>query len=149
MGDRFRRDNAAPGANGLLNYGYAILRSAVARSVMAAGLHPTLGMHHANQNNPMCLVDDLMEPFRPVADVAVVRLIRDGVEDVTGNAKHILASILTLDMATASGTTPLATCAHRLAISVAQSYEIGKPKLDLPLSPLPLEFGITSTGADM
>lgn len=141
MGDDFRRDVGRPGVNGLLNYGYAILRSAVARSVMAAGLHPTLGIHHENRGNPMCLVDDLMEPFRPVVDVAVFRLCADGIDEVTREAKHRLAEVTSLDMATGAGTSPMATCAHRLALSVAQSFETGAANLDLPLSPLPLEFG--------
>lgn len=68
FGNEFRRDTAGGGVNGLLNYGYAILRSGVARAVMAAGLHPGLGVHHSNRSNPMCLVDDLMEPFRPLVD---------------------------------------------------------------------------------
>lgn len=148
MGADFRRDTAAPGVNGMLNYGYAILRSAVARSVMAAGLHPTLGIHHGNQNNPMCLVDDLMEPFRPVVDIAVMRLVRNGTGEVTSEVKHALASLLSQDMATDAGTTPLVTCAHRLAASVAKSYETGTPALDLPHSPLPLEFAASSVRAE-
>ena len=140
MGSSFRRDAAQPGPNGMLNYGYTILRSAVARAVMAAGLHPTIGIHHENRGNPMCLVDDLMEPFRPVVDVAVVRLMAEGIEDVTPEAKHRLVGLLSLDMATNAGTTPLATCTYRLALSVARSFETGSAALDLPLSPLALEF---------
>lgn len=147
MGEAFRRDVGQPGANGLLNYGYTILRSTVARSVMAAGLHPTLGIHHENRGNPMCLVDDLMEPFRPVVDVAVFRLLADGVDDVTRDAKYRLAALPALDMATSIGTTPLNTCAHRLAASVARSFETGSADLDLPLSPLPLEFAGTPSRA--
>ena len=146
MGPDFRRDADAPGVNGLLNYGYAILRSAVARSVLAAGLHPTLGLFHGNQYNPMGLVDDLMEPFRPIVDLAVVRLRDGGTVEVDADAKHRLAGLLALDMHTAAGTTPLSTCAHRLAASVARSFEEGKPSLDLPLSPLPLEFGFARGG---
>lgn len=148
MGAEFRRDPDLPGTNGMLNYGYAILRSAVARSVMAAGLHPTIGIHHENRGNPMCLVDDLMEPFRPVVDVAVFRLLGEGepgtTPDVTPEVKRRLAAILTLDMATRAGTTPLATCAHRLALSVARAFETGDATIDLPLSPMPLEFGSTA-----
>jgi CRISP-associated protein Cas1 len=58
FGDDFRRDQQGSGVNGLLNYGYTILRSAMARAVVAAGLHPTLGIHHQNEGNPMRLVDD-------------------------------------------------------------------------------------------
>ena len=67
-----------PGAedpiNSHLNYGYAILRSLVARSLCASGLHPSLGIHHHNRYDPFCLADDIMEPFRPVIDGVVLRL---------------------------------------------------------------------------
>jgi CRISPR-associated protein Cas1 len=74
MGEQFRRDRQAGGTNAMLNYGYTVLRAGVARSVTSTGLHPSIGLHHANRGNPMCLVDDLMEPFRPLIDCLVVRL---------------------------------------------------------------------------
>ncbi|MFV3126914.1 type II CRISPR-associated endonuclease Cas1 [Niveispirillum sp. KHB5.9] len=140
MGTDFRRDNEAGGANALLNYGYAILRSGAARAVVAAGLHPSIGIHHSNKGNPMALVDDVMEPFRPLVDLAVLRLIRAGVAEVTAEAKRDLAAILIQDLTTTRGTTPLSTCLHRLATSLADSYQTGEPRLDLPLSPLPLDL---------
>lgn len=66
--DEFRRDFKATDVNALLNYGYAIIRAVVARSITAAGLHPSIGIHHSNQYNPYCLADDMMEPFRPMVD---------------------------------------------------------------------------------
>ena len=68
FGDDFRRDQQGAGLNGMLNYGYTVLRAATARAVVSAGLHPTLGIHHSNEGNAMRLVDDLMEPFRPMVD---------------------------------------------------------------------------------
>ncbi len=70
----FRRSPDAPDENRFLNYGYTVLRAMVARSVCAAGLHPSLGIHHHNRYDAYQLADDLMEPFRPVVDRAVVRL---------------------------------------------------------------------------
>ncbi len=78
FGTEFRRDSDHPGTNSLLNYGYAILRGGTARAVASAGLHPTLGLKHSNRGNPMCLVDDLMEPFRPLVDILVHRMVREG-----------------------------------------------------------------------
>lgn len=140
MGEDFRRDRELPGSNALLNYGYAILRSTTARAVAAAGLHPTLGVHHRNRGNPLCLVDDLMEPFRPIVDLAVVRLAKAGVADVTPEAKRSLAALTWHDMRTSKGVTPLSTCAARLAVSLAMSFEMGRPNLDLPLEPLPIDL---------
>lgn len=140
MGPDFRRDAEAGGSNALLNYGYAILRSGAARAVVAAGLHPSIGIHHSNKGNPMALVDDVMEPFRPLVDIIVLRLVRGGTTQVTADSKRELAAILLQDMATTRGTTPLSTCLHRLATSLADSYQTGEPRLDLPLSPLPLDL---------
>jgi CRISPR-associated protein Cas1 len=68
LGPRFRRRRDGPPPNALLNYGYAVLRAGVARSLAASGLHPSLGLNHRGRNNPLCLADDLMEPFRPLVD---------------------------------------------------------------------------------
>lgn len=57
------REGAAP--NNLLNYGYTILRAAVARSIMGSGLFPAFGIFHRNRYNAFPLADDLMEPYRP------------------------------------------------------------------------------------
>lgn len=78
FGDGFRRKRQRADENLLLNYGYAVLRAIVGRAVCAAGLHPSLGVHHHHRGNAFCLADDLMEPFRPIVDRAVVRSIRDG-----------------------------------------------------------------------
>ncbi len=140
MGEEFRRDRQAGDANAMLNYGYTVLRSGVARAVVTAGLHPSIGLHHANRGNAMCLVDDLMEPFRPLVDYLVTGLRADGEGSVTPAVKARLASVLSLDLATARGTTPVATCLERLAVSLAGVFETRKGELDLPEALLPLEF---------
>jgi CRISPR-associated protein Cas1 len=140
MGPDFRRDPDAGDVNGLLNYGYAIVRAATARAVVAAGLHPSVPIHHRNRGNSLALVDDLLEPFRPLVDLAVVRLARDGFDQVTPETKRSLAGIMIRDMQTARGATPVTTCLARLASSLAQSFEQKRPELDLPLAPLPLDL---------
>ena len=71
----FRRRRAAEDQNRRLNYGYAALRGMTARSIAAAGLHPTFGLHHSNRYNAFALADDLMEPYRPLVDHAVAASI--------------------------------------------------------------------------
>ena len=93
FGRGYRRSSEIP-LNAKLNYGYAILRSAVARSICATGLSISLGIHHSNASNPMCLVDDLMEPFRPLVDKKVYDF-RDFGEELTVMNKQELASLLT------------------------------------------------------
>jgi len=64
----FRRDRYLEDQNRLLNYGYMVLRAIVARAICAAGLHPSLGLHHHNRYDSFQLADDLIEPFRTIVD---------------------------------------------------------------------------------
>lgn len=139
FGSEFRRDKGGDGINGLLNYGYAVLRAGVARAVMAAGLHPSFGLMHSNRSNPMVLIDDMMEPFRPTVDREVWRLVQDGASDVDREAKAALARIMVVDLPTESGLSPLMVCAERLVQSLARAYAGEESALDLPLPALPLE----------
>ena len=138
FGDAFRRDQDGGGLNGMLNYGYTVLRACTARAVIAAGLHPSIGLHHSNDNNAMRLVDDLMEPFRPVIDLKVWHLRRSGENEVTPETKRALVRTLYDDMQTDAGATPVMVCAQKLATSLAQVYLGEREKLDLPLPGLPL-----------
>jgi CRISPR-associated protein Cas1 len=137
MGEGFRRDVSADGANALLNYGYAVLRGATARAIVAAGLHPGLGIFHRHPQNAMPLADDLMEPFRPLVDVIALGLIQNGVATVTTEAKRKLAAVLLAEEATQEGHTPVATCMVRLSASLADSFLTGKPSLEFPKLVLP------------
>jgi len=136
FGSDFQRDVDAPGINGFLNYGYAVLRSAAARAVAGAGLHPGLGVFHSSHKNPMPLADDLMEPFRPVID-AVVRIgLATAGEDLTPELKRRLVKTLFMDVDTERGTTPLATCIQRLASSLAEVFLGSRADLEIPQAPV-------------
>ena len=132
FGPDFQRERFGEMPNPLLNYGYTVLRAATARAVTAAGLHPSLGIHHHNRYDAMCLVDDLMEPFRPAVDYTVARLVKSGCPEVTPEAKRALVGTLAADMRTERGTTPLETCLERAAQSLAQSFEDKRPALAFP-----------------
>lgn len=91
----FRRGREGVPPNNLLNYGYAILRAVVARSLVASGLLPTLGIHHHNRYNAYCLADDIMEPYRPFVDKLVIEITESG-EDITELSKSIKAKLLNI-----------------------------------------------------
>jgi CRISPR-associated protein Cas1 len=97
FGSDFRRDRDAADHNRLLNYGYAVLRAATARAIVAAGLHPSLGLHHHNRYNAWCLVDDLMEPYRPLVDLTVARLTdqTETVCELDSSTRRELLTVLT------------------------------------------------------
>ncbi|MBB6252905.1 type II CRISPR-associated endonuclease Cas1 [Nitrospirillum iridis] len=78
----FRREDDEDRRNKLLNYGYAVARAAIARALVAAGLIPAFGLHHASIGNAFNLADDLIEPFRPLVD----RLVFNHQGDRAGDA---------------------------------------------------------------
>ncbi len=96
--DEFIRARHEEGINAMLNYGYAVMRAAVARSICIAGMHPTLGIHHKNQYNSYALADDLMEPLRPFVDAIVWKYVREHgePEELTPQVKEVLLGVLTL-----------------------------------------------------
>jgi len=144
MGSDFRRNTKKEDENALLNYGYTVLRSATARAVVAAGLHPSIGLFHSNRSNAFALADDLMEPFRPLVDCSVRSLVlRHGVQ-VDINAKKTLARLISLDMQINKNNTPVSVAIMKLATSLGQSFEENQLKLALPCPPDPLTF--TSLG---
>ena len=136
LGEAFRRDQDGDGLNGLLNYGYTVLRACTARAVIAAGLHPGIGLHHSHDGNAMRLVDDLMEPFRPHIDHTVWCLQRGGQTSVDPSTKRTLVKAMYRDLATRAGNTPVLVCVQRLAISLAQVLLGERRDLDLPPSGL-------------
>jgi CRISPR-associated protein Cas1 len=141
FGKEFRRNRNAEDLNALLNYGYTILRAATARSIIAAGLHPSLGIHHSNAYNAMQLVDDLMEPFRAIVDNRVYHL-NEELDDIEINkvTKQALARLMYKDMPTSLGLTPVMNCLHRLSTSLAQVYLGERKDLELPAIPVELEM---------
>jgi len=140
FGAKFVRNPNLGGINSLLNYGYAVLRAGTARSVCAAGLHPALGIHHSNQYNPFSLADDLMEPVRPLVDYVVYKLWKSGLVELNPEVKKKLAGILEMDLNSRMGASSLQNCLLRMGQTLASSLENGKEDLDIPLSPLPLQF---------
>jgi CRISPR-associated protein Cas1 len=78
----FKREAEADRRNAMLNYGYAVIRAAVARGLVAAGLLPAFGIGHASKTNAFNLADDMVEPFRPFVDVLVWQM------SDTGRTKH-------------------------------------------------------------
>lgn len=138
MGPAFRCDTGAGDENALLNYGYTVLRAAAARAVVVAGLHPTIGLFHANRGNAFALADDILEPFRPLVDCAVRNIVRDRGVEVDGQAKRALARLIATDLPLGEGITPVSVALTKLAISLGQSFESGKLTLALPAPPDPM-----------
>lgn len=119
FGNNFRRNRHAPGINAALNYSYAILRACVARGLSAAGLHPTFSLHHKNPQNPLNLVDDFIEPFRPIADMRVKALVPDKIDELTPSLKAKFSSITNVLIPFNGELSPLSIVCVKVARSFA------------------------------
>jgi CRISPR-associated protein Cas1 len=129
----FRRDPDAPDPiNGLLNYGYAIVRAAVARALVSAGLHPALGLQHSHRSNPFCLADDLMEPMRPWVDRIVARLALAGDPVINPESKRALLGLLHQPVRCGNAAGPLMVALHRTCASLVRCLAGEEKKLLLP-----------------
>lgn len=142
LGADFRRDRDSGGINALLNYGYAVLRASCARAVVAAGLHPTIGIQHANRSNAFALADDLVEPFRPLVDALALRLAQEGSDSLTPTTKRRFARLIAFDLRINGETSPMSMAAHRLAQSVARAFETGRPNLAIFDPPSAIEWAM-------
>ena len=130
----FIRDREGIAPNNLLNYGYAILRAVVARSLVASGLLPTLGIHHHNRYNAYCLADDIMEPYRPYIDRLVYDITEQyGVDvELSKDIKAELLSIPTLDVVLGGKRSPLMVATTQTTASLYKCFSGELRKIAYP-----------------
>ncbi len=136
----FHRERHGEMPNAALNYGYAILRAAVARALVMSGLNPALGLFHHNQYNHFSLADDIIEPYRPFVDDLVLDNLPSftelySVDQLSPSTKRILLSILTVDVKMGEMTRPLMNALSLTTASLAQFISGERKDLALPSLP--------------
>lgn len=135
--DGFSRGRDGMPPNNLLNYGYAILRAVVARSLVGSGLLPTLGIHHHNRYNAYCLADDVMEPYRPYVDRLVYDMYRKypggDLDEMTTEMKAELLSIPTIDVRMAGKTHPLMVAVDYTTSSLYKCFAGESRRISYPV----------------
>ena len=119
----FRRRREGKPPNNLLNYCYAVLRAATARALCVAGLQPVMGLHHQNRYSGFCLADDVMEPFRPVADAVVRDIVAAGSLAIDKEVKKQLIGVLMRDVVIDGERTALWVALERTGSSLAKAIE--------------------------
>ncbi|HPS40088.1 MAG TPA: type II CRISPR-associated endonuclease Cas1 [Candidatus Cloacimonadota bacterium] len=132
FGKGFKRDPEEPGRNSLLNYGYAILRAAVARSIVGAGLIPDLGLEHCNMMNPYCLADDLMEPYRPLIDLCVWSMFLSDGTELSPINKRILITMLEIELVLEGNHASMRNCVDTSVRSYVRSLYNKKTEIIYP-----------------
>ncbi len=120
----FTRAREGGSPNSWLNYGYAILRATMARALVGAGLHPSLGIHHRNKYNAYCLADDLMEPYRPMVDLWVSLLLKlEGpVEGMPKTVKQKMLGLPAEDVIIKGERSPVMVAMEKTAVSLVKCY---------------------------
>jgi CRISPR-associated protein Cas1 len=134
QGIEFRRDAEGKPPNNLLNYGYMVMRAAVARAICSAGLLPSVGLHHRNKYNAFCLADDLVEPFRGFVEAKVKEIVQSGedYEELTQAIKAKLLEILYEEVEIADYKGPLMVGLHRTAASLVRCFCGEQKEIELP-----------------
>jgi len=133
--DNFRRLQEGPYPNNLLNYGYMVMRAAVARAICCGGLLPSLGLHHCNRYNAFCLADDLMEPFRGFVEAKVRDICEnnDDTENLDQFLKARLLEVLYDEVKIANYKGPLMVGLHRTVASLCRCFQGQQKTIDLPV----------------
>ncbi len=114
--DATRRSPEGPG--GALDYGYAVLRAAIARALVGHGFYPTIGVHHDSQLNAFNLADDVLEPYRPFADYLAVE---DDVDVELRSGRQRLVSVLQLTCSVQDRLHSVLTAIEATAASLARA----------------------------
>lgn len=129
----FKRERFGDYPNSFLNYGYILLRAAVARSLAGSGLLCTLGIHHHNKYNAFCLADDIMEPYRPLVDAKVLQIMTNYKEtELTTDIKMELLGILTETVYFKTTKSPLMVAITKTTSSLQQCYSGTAKKIIYP-----------------
>lgn len=132
---KFTRDEEEDIINAMLNYGYAILRAMVARSIAGAGLIPTIGIHHHNRYDAYCLADDMMEPYRPYVDKMVIDLINTGQipEELDTSTKKVFLELPTKEVIIDGRRRPLMLAVSQTISSLQKCFAGDIRKLSFPI----------------
>jgi len=131
-GANFYREDKTRWTNAALNYGYAVLRGAIARGLVAHGFHPSIGLFHDSEQNAFNLADDLIEPFRPLVDLYVAQCPAPKEAELMPKDKQALVALLNVDVGMPQGKMSALSAVEYAVESLARTFESGHVELDLP-----------------
>ena len=120
----FLRDRFGDYPNPFFNFGYGVLLSIIARALVDTGLLLVLGIFHRNKYNPYCLASDIMEPYRPIADLLVMKWLQLHPEkqSLDKESKTFLLQIATQDVNIEKLVRPLIVGVKMTASSLLKCY---------------------------
>jgi CRISPR-associated protein Cas1 len=119
--------------NAALDYGYAIMRGAITRALVAHGLQPSVGLFHASEQNAFNLADDVIEPYRPLVDLHVAHQVRPDDAELSPADKAGLVDLLNIDVLMPRGMMSTLSSIEHAVESVVRLYDGGAADLlELP-----------------
>lgn len=118
--------------NAALNYGYAIIRGMIARSLVCYGFEPSIGLFHRSEVNSFNLADDLIEPFRPVVDLYVARHISVEETELTSAMKRELYNLVNYEMLLNGEKHSLSNCIDKVIAGLSTSIQEQKLSMKVP-----------------
>ncbi len=119
--------------NAALDYGYAVLRGAIARGLVAHGFHPSVGLFHDSEQNAFNLADDFIEPFRPLVDLHVAKHPATTEGDLLPEDKSALVALLNVDVAMPQGKMSALSAVEYAVESLVRVFEEGSNEIELPV----------------
>ena len=130
----FLRDRFGDGPNPFFNFGYGVLLSIIARALVETGLLLVLGIFHRNKYNPYCLASDIMEPYRPIVDLLVMKWLQLHPEKqcLDKESKTFLLQIATQDVNIEKLVRPLIVGVKMTASSLLKCYTGEKRQISYP-----------------
>ena len=130
----FLRDRFGDGPNPFFNFGYGVLLSIIARALVDTGLLLVLGIFHHNKYNPYCLASDIMEPYRPIVDLLVMKWLQLHPEkqSLDKESKTFLLQIATQDVNIEKLVRPLMVGVKMTASSLLKCYTGEKRQISYP-----------------
>ena len=133
FGTDFIRSREGIAPNNMLNYGYTLLRAAVARALMGSGLFPAFGIFHRNRYNAYPLADDIKVPYRPYVDEIVFDKYANGERELTKDVKSHLLRLLFTDTVFGKVTRPLDVGLTMTSASLSKCFSGIQKKIIYPL----------------
>jgi CRISPR-associated protein Cas1 len=133
--EEFRRRRSMPGANALLNYGYAVIFSVILQRLLAVGIDPTWGIAHVQRERAVALAYDLMEPFRPLVDERVSLWIKQGLpaaSQVDAGFKRWMAEVCRQKITHCGASVSVVSAVEAVVRSLRHAITAGRPSLYRP-----------------
>jgi CRISPR-associated protein Cas1 len=133
----FRRQDESDRRNALLNYGYAVVRAAIARGLVGHGFIPAFGLHHDSVQNAFNLADDLIEPCRPEVDHCAFRRWEatraSETRSLDKGDRQAMAAVLSASLMVGEERLPFLAAIERMVESLRRALEAGEADaLELP-----------------